>query len=127
MLRLGVDRRQVSQPEEITNTPQLPRGIFSEVFEEKDEHLSCIQETAVAFELFGVEALRHQGAGIRSQRPFEADGVPTGPAAAPSQSTPEDDDIDLDELVDAPPETVKTPIDRLAEAFPGSELVDERD
>ncbi|MDC3332445.1 hypothetical protein OAV42_02990 [Ilumatobacter sp.] len=32
---------------------------------------------------------------------------------------------DLTELVDAPPETVKTPIDRLAEAFPGSELVTE--
>jgi DNA polymerase-3 subunit gamma/tau len=36
-----------------------------------------------------------------------------------------DADIDLDDLVDAPPETVKTPIDRLADAFPGSELVDD--
>ena len=31
--------------------------------------------------------------------------------------------IDPDELTDAPPEAVLTPIDRLAEAFPGSELV----
>jgi DNA polymerase-3 subunit gamma/tau len=38
---------------------------------------------------------------------------------------PEDHDVDVTELVDAPPETVKTPIDRLAEAFPGSELVEE--
>jgi DNA polymerase-3 subunit gamma/tau len=38
---------------------------------------------------------------------------------------PEDHEVDLTELVDAPPETVKTPIDRLAEAFPGSELVTE--
>lgn len=38
---------------------------------------------------------------------------------------PEDDDVDLDGLVDAPPESVKSPIDRLAEAFPGSELVEE--
>lgn len=38
---------------------------------------------------------------------------------------PDDDEIDLDDLVDAPPETVKTPIDRLADAFPGSELVDD--
>ena len=36
-----------------------------------------------------------------------------------------DEDIDLDDLVDAPPESVKTPIDRLAEAFPGSELIEE--
>jgi len=39
---------------------------------------------------------------------------------------PQDDEVDLDDLVDAPPETVKTPIDRLAEAFPGSEMVDDQ-
>ena len=38
---------------------------------------------------------------------------------------PDDDDVDLDGLVDAPPESVKSPIDRLAEAFPGSELIEE--
>ena len=38
---------------------------------------------------------------------------------------PEDHEVDLTELIDAPPESVKTPIDRLAEAFPGSELVTE--
>jgi DNA polymerase III subunit gamma/tau len=38
---------------------------------------------------------------------------------------PDDDEVDLDDLIDAPPESVKTPIDRLAEAFPGSELIDE--
>ncbi len=38
----------------------------------------------------------------------------------------DDEDVDLDDLVDAPPESVKSPIDRLAEAFPGSELIDER-
>jgi DNA polymerase-3 subunit gamma/tau len=35
------------------------------------------------------------------------------------------DEIDLSELTDAPPEAVRTPIDRLAEAFPGSEFVTE--
>ena len=44
------------------------------------------------------------------------------PGGAP---TP-DEDIDLDDLVDAPPESVITPIERLAQAFPGSELLDER-
>jgi DNA polymerase-3 subunit gamma/tau len=33
--------------------------------------------------------------------------------------------IDPDELTDAPPEAVLSPIDRLAQAFPGSELVDD--
>ena len=49
----------------------------------------------------------------------EDDDVP------PVVELPHDDDVDLDDLVDAPPETVKTPIDRLAEAFPGSELIEE--
>ena len=48
---------------------------------------------------------------------------PTAPVA-PAVPTP-DDEIDLDDLVDAPPETVVSPIDRLAQAFPGSKLVDE--
>jgi DNA polymerase-3 subunit gamma/tau len=48
-----------------------------------------------------------------------APGAHTGPP------TEAEEDIDLDDLVDAPPESVKTPIDRLAEAFPGSELIEE--
>jgi DNA polymerase-3 subunit gamma/tau len=55
-----------------------------------------------------------------------------GPAPDPDEglqtldeTLPDDDEVDLDDLVDAPPETVKTPVDRLAEAFPGSELVDD--
>jgi DNA polymerase-3 subunit gamma/tau len=44
---------------------------------------------------------------------------------APLDALPDDDDVDLDDLVDAPPESVKTPIDRLAEAFPGSELIED--
>ncbi|MEO6651680.1 MAG: DNA polymerase III subunit gamma/tau [Ilumatobacteraceae bacterium] len=42
----------------------------------------------------------------------------------PAPHVPEaDEDVDLSSLTDAPPESVKTPIDRLAEAFPGSELM----
>jgi DNA polymerase-3 subunit gamma/tau len=44
----------------------------------------------------------------------------------PATPPPADDEIDLDDLVDAPPESVVSPIDRLAQAFPGSELIDER-
>jgi DNA polymerase-3 subunit gamma/tau len=48
--------------------------------------------------------------------------VPLHPVAPP----PPDDEIDVHDLVDAPPESVVTPIERLAQAFPGSELMDER-
>jgi DNA polymerase-3 subunit gamma/tau len=47
-------------------------------------------------------------------------------ALHPSGPPPADEDIDLNDLVDAPPDSVVSPIDRLAQAFPGSELMDER-
>ena len=50
---------------------------------------------------------------------------PDDEATMSAAALPDDDEVDLDDLVDAPPETVKTPIDRLAEAFPGSELIEE--
>jgi DNA polymerase-3 subunit gamma/tau len=40
---------------------------------------------------------------------------------------PDDEAIDLDDLVDAAPGTVPTTLDRLAEAFPGSRLVERGD
>ncbi len=57
--------------------------------------------------------------------PFPEDDVNFEPLVVDLESFPADDEIDVHDLVDAPPETVKTPIDRLAEAFPGSELVDD--
>ena len=57
--------------------------------------------------------------------PFPEDDVNFEPSVVDLESFPADDEIDVHDLVDAPPETVKTPIDRLAEAFPGSELVDD--
>jgi DNA polymerase-3 subunit gamma/tau len=38
---------------------------------------------------------------------------------------PHDDDVDLDDLVDAPPESVQSPADRLLQAFPGSQMIEE--
>ena len=55
----------------------------------------------------------------------DVDGSSTTELSAASAELPDDDDVDLDDLVDAPPESVKSPIDRLAEAFPGSELIEE--
>jgi DNA polymerase-3 subunit gamma/tau len=50
--------------------------------------------------------------------------------SAPASAAPpvaDDEDIDLDDLVDAAPGTVPTTLDRLAEAFPGSQLVERDD
>jgi DNA polymerase-3 subunit gamma/tau len=52
----------------------------------------------------------------------DATVVPLHPAGPP----PADDDIDIHDLVDAPPDSVVTPIDRLTQAFPGSTLMPER-
>ena len=44
---------------------------------------------------------------------------------APVEQFEEPEAVDLDELVDVPPESVQTPTDRLLDAFPGSQFVDE--
>ncbi len=56
---------------------------------------------------------------------LDADVSSAAELSESSAELPDDDDVDLDDLVDAPPESVKSPIDRLAEAFPGSELIEE--
>jgi DNA polymerase-3 subunit gamma/tau len=56
---------------------------------------------------------------------IDADGSLSPEFSASAAELPDDDDVDLDDLIDAPPESVKSPIDRLAEAFPGSELIEE--
>ena len=43
-----------------------------------------------------------------------------------SQPAPADEDVDTGDLVDVPPDAVISPIDRLAQAFPGSEIIEER-
>ena len=54
-------------------------------------------------------------------------GAPAvAPAGDDDDANSNEADIDLDDLVDAPPGSVVTPIERLAQAFPGSELIDEQ-
>jgi DNA polymerase III subunit gamma/tau len=79
----------------------------------------------------------HDGGGpgdraVRAPSADSADGggaplvaEPPSPAGEPMTTLAADDEVDLDDLTDAPPEAVKSPIDRLAEAFPGSELIEE--
>ncbi len=66
---------------------------------------------------------RGRTAGTSAAATGGATVVPLHPGGVP---VPDDEAIDLDDLVDAPPESVVSPIDRLAQAFPGSELLDER-
>ncbi len=67
------------------------------------------------------------GSGSEAQgRPgAPSDDEPFVPQRHEPQQPQDDHEIDLSELTDAPPDSVKTPIDRLAEAFPGSELMND--
>jgi hypothetical protein len=49
----------------------------------------------------------------------------SAPSRAEAPPPPPDEEVDLTDLVDAPPETVQTPTDRLLQAFPGSQVIDE--
>ncbi len=55
---------------------------------------------------------------LSSSRPQSSPTARPGPAQA-------DEDIDLDDLIDAPPDSVQTPLDQLEQAFPGSKLIDD--
>jgi DNA polymerase III subunit gamma/tau len=59
-----------------------------------------------------------------ASRPLE-DTVATAPPAPPTQA--EQDEVDLSELVDAPAGPVVDGFERIAAAFPGSELIEERE
>jgi DNA polymerase-3 subunit gamma/tau len=53
--------------------------------------------------------------------------APTGRGPGPAALADDDpfaDAVDPDELTDAPPVTMRSPVERLTEAFPGSELVE---
>ncbi|WP_051062904.1 DNA polymerase III subunit gamma/tau [Ilumatobacter nonamiensis] len=87
------------------------------------QHLHVVQPA-------GAEA--GDGAAVRNGRAIADQARTDGPPPDPDEglqrvgnTLPDDDDVDLDDLIDAPPESVKSPVDRLAEAFPGSELVDD--
>ncbi|MFT3852139.1 MAG: DNA polymerase III subunit gamma/tau [Ilumatobacteraceae bacterium] len=71
----------------------------------------------------------------------DSDGFTDGPSPSGGSSTvvalrggdrpspeqpPADEDVDLSELTDVPPESVVTPVERLLQAFPGSQELDER-
>lgn len=59
-----------------------------------------------------------------TEAPVSAGGNNPDPSGATSAPPPIDDDIpDPDELVDVPPQDIASPVDRLAQAFPGAELI----
>ena len=59
---------------------------------------------------------------------IEADADGSGPIARPAREPdPVEEDIDVRQLEDAPPEAHVSGIDRLTAAFPGSELIEGAD
>jgi hypothetical protein len=87
---------------------------------------SATGTTATGTTSTGTTSTGTTSTGTTSTSP-ESEPEPTTTAMAPNveSALPDDDDVDLDDLTDAPPESVKSPIERLAEAFPGSELIEE--
>jgi DNA polymerase III subunit gamma/tau len=77
----------------------------------------------------GVDPLAvHDPAPATATRPSAAGSSGPSPTPADAAVTLDDEEhIDLDDLTDVPPESVLSPIDRLAQAFPGAELVEESD
>jgi DNA polymerase-3 subunit gamma/tau len=67
------------------------------------------------------------GSGSNGAGDNESSGAAAGSTKAPLTPATEADEaeIDLDDLIDAPPESVLSPVDRLAQAFPGAELIDD--
>jgi hypothetical protein len=79
-------------------------------------------------DLPAVEAALEAQFGVKVPVTLAAEGTEPPPsngrgqqAAAPAY---DDDVVDLDDVVDAPPEDMD-PVSRVAQAFPGSELIDE--
>jgi DNA polymerase-3 subunit gamma/tau len=61
-----------------------------------------------------------------SSRNNNTDPTDTGsPRPAEPRALPKDEEVDVNDLIDAPPESVVSPIDQLTQAFPGSKLIDE--
>jgi DNA polymerase III subunit gamma/tau len=63
----------------------------------------------------------------QTPRPVNADSDLDDESSAPQTVPDQEAEIDLDDLVDAPPEAMLSPVDRLAQAFPGAELIDDPD
>ncbi|HEY4331826.1 MAG TPA: DNA polymerase III subunit gamma/tau [Ilumatobacteraceae bacterium] len=78
--------------------------------------------------LASVTPLRPASTNRNSTRPGSvsprSDSASTAGAPAAAHDD-RDEDIDLHDLVDVPPESVKSPLDRLTEAFPGSVVVED--
>ena len=101
-------------------------GVSNEATRTKCEEHRKDVEAVIAGVVGGkvaVQLVIHTGSDDHEER----DGGNVVPLKRPHEPAPsaEEDEIDLDELIDAPPETVVSPIDRLTQAFPGSQLVEE--
>jgi DNA polymerase-3 subunit gamma/tau len=104
----------------------LTIGVSNETQRVKCEEHRRDVEAAIAAVVGGkvaVQLVIHSGPDDHDE-PDGSNVVPLKRAPEPAV-TVEEEAIDLDDLIDAPPETVVSPIDRLTQAFPGSQLVEE--
>ena len=86
-------------------------------------HDKCQQHQASVQEAW----LAATGRAVIVELAVDGDATGEGVVARPAAGPPPDEHVDLDDLVDAAPGTVPTTLDRLAQAFPGAELIERRD
>jgi hypothetical protein len=71
-----------------------------------------------------IEKQLSAAAGAPARIVLETDAAPAGPAAREAPPEPEEESFDPQELVDAPPQDHKSPVQRVQDMFPGSELIE---
>jgi len=109
-------------------------GLPNETHRSRCEDYKADVERAISAQIGAPVALRlvvdssgggHHDAGVMAPVvPIRPAGSASASAAAGPPPTA-DEDIDISDLVDAPPGSVKSPEDRLAEAFPGSVFLED--
>ena len=90
-----------------------------------EEHRPAVEAALSAYfgQQVAIAVTREDAGGSGGAGPA---GGPSGNSDAGPRHEPEES-IDLNDLVDAPPEAVVNPIDRLVQAFPGATVVNEPD
>jgi len=110
-------------------------GLPNETHRSRCEDFKADVEKAISAQIGAPVALRlivdtaggsHDDSNMAAVVPLRPSGSGTSSASVAVTPPPTaDEDIDISDLVDAPPGSVKSPEDRLAEAFPGSVFLED--
>jgi DNA polymerase-3 subunit gamma/tau len=92
-----------------------------------EDHRAAVEAAMAAVAGAPVRLVLEVGAAGPGNPGDAAGGAPTARSSGPAALADDDpfaDAVDPSELTDAPPAAMQSPIERLTEAFPGSELLE---